>query len=349
MSVHIANVSSAQIPFGWHGSAVVPSADGSKLVAGGWVIGGDAGSLPAPILVSTDSGATWSATTSPNYVWVSVASSADGHNLVAVSVPDNWGNSGVIYRWGDAGVTWAQAAAPNNGWSAIASSADGTRLVAVSRSDGDIYTSVDLGTTWTPASAPSNFYSSIASSADGSKLIAGAISGGGFGSILISTNSGSTRIQTAAPSNECISVASSADGSKLIAATLHGYIAISTNFGMAWIIAKIINNDYTCTSVASSADGGRIVAAGPNGGIPYSLALPAIPPLLALGVGTSPGKLEISWLIPSTSFVLQQNSDLSTTNWTDVPATPSINFTNLHYELMVLPTKGEDFYRLKQQ
>jgi hypothetical protein len=29
--------------------------------------------------------------------------------------------------------------------------------------------------------------------------------------------------------------------------------------------------------------------------------------------------------VPSTSFVLQQNLELSTTNWTDVPITPTIN------------------------
>jgi hypothetical protein len=46
---------------------------------------------------------------------------------------------------------------------------------------------------------------------------------------------------------------------------------------------------------------------------------------------------------------LQQNSDLTTTNWTDVPATPLLNFANLHYKVNITPSPGSHFYRLKQQ
>jgi hypothetical protein len=59
--------------------------------------------------------------------------------------------------------------------------------------------------------------------------------------------------------------------------------------------------------------------------------------------------LGLSWLVPSTSFVLQQSFDLSSPNWTDTPTAPTLDFTNLHYEVTVSPSLGSRFYRLKQQ
>ena len=46
-------------------------------------------------------------------------------------------------------------------------------------------------------------------------------------------------------------------------------------------------------------------------------------------------------------FTLQQNSDLSTTNWMDVPPPPVLNLTNLQNQVIVSPTNGNTFYRLK--
>jgi hypothetical protein len=47
------------------------------------------------------------------------------------------------------------------------------------------------------------------------------------------------------------------------------------------------------------------------------------------------------------NFVLQQNLDLTTTNWTDVTNTSTLNLTNLQDEVILLPTNGNGFYRLK--
>ena len=58
--------------------------------------------------------------------------------------------------------------------------------------------------------------------------------------------------------------------------------------------------------------------------------------------------LGVSWLVPSTSFVLQQSFDLGSPNWTDVPTAPTLNFTNLHYQVAVSPSFAAGFYRLKQ-
>jgi prepilin-type N-terminal cleavage/methylation domain-containing protein len=56
-----------------------------------------------------------------------------------------------------------------------------------------------------------------------------------------------------------------------------------------------------------------------------------------------------SWLIPSTTFLLEHNSDLGTTNWTDVPTSPTFNFTNLNYEVTLPSGLDRGFYRLGQQ
>lgn len=74
-------------------------------------------------------------------LWQSVASSADGSNLVAVV------NNGQIYTSTDSGVIWTPRAS-NRRWLSVASSSDGSKLVAVVRG-GQIYTSTDSGVTWT--------------------------------------------------------------------------------------------------------------------------------------------------------------------------------------------------------
>jgi hypothetical protein len=55
----------------------------------------------------------------------------------------------------------------------------------------------------------------------------------------------------------------------------------------------------------------------------------------------------ISWTIPSTSFELRENSNLTGTNWTQVGTVPSLNFTNLHNQVTVPVTGNSAFYRLK--
>jgi photosystem II stability/assembly factor-like uncharacterized protein len=85
------------------------------------------------IYTSTDSGASWTQH-GPSQSWISVASSADGKNLVAANDSEN-----AIYTSADAGLTWTQQGTFQN-WSSVASSADGTKLVAVVNG-GYIYTS----------------------------------------------------------------------------------------------------------------------------------------------------------------------------------------------------------------
>jgi hypothetical protein len=123
--------------------------------------------------------------------------------------------------------------------------------------------------------------------------------------------------------------------------------------GLTWTQANPPGEDSWLT-VASSADGSKLVAVaasdiyGANGGHIYTLQFPLPPPPSPrLSISPLSGNLGLYWLVPSTWFVLQQNPDLSTTNWTDLPTPPALNFTNLHYEVKVSPSPGSRFYRLK--
>jgi len=66
--------------------------------------------------------------------------------------------------------------------------------------------------------------------------------------------------------------------------------------------------------------------------------------LSAIGSGN---QIDLSWIVPSLDFRLQQNSDLTASNWTDWAAAPNLNLTNLHYEVAVPRSSPTTFYRLK--
>jgi hypothetical protein len=86
---------------------------------------------------------TWTQTSAPvGQDWYSVASSADGNKLVAVSV-----SPGRIYTSTNSGASWVSTSAPSLPWQGVASSADGVKLAA-SVNGGGIYTSTNSGMTW---------------------------------------------------------------------------------------------------------------------------------------------------------------------------------------------------------
>jgi len=192
--------------------------------------------------------------------WVSVASSSDGTNLVAVSGGDD--NAGYIYTSADSGVTWVQRTSTKLDWYSVASSSDGTKLVAAAMNDY-IYTSVDAGLTWVQRG---NMYewSSVASSADGTKLVAGSL--GGY--IYTSVDSGLTWTQRGT-AQFWSSMASSSDGTKLVAVTAGGFskgIYTSADSGVTWTQT---DTQSGWVSVASSSDGTKLVAAVGNNGYIY--------------------------------------------------------------------------------
>lgn len=355
-------------------SSVVCSADGVKLAA--VTIGG-------ALFTSTNSGAIWSqSTNAPTTNTVQqafgaprIASSADGSQLLAA----NYG--GEIYRSLDSGLTWTQTTAPSNAWLGVVSSADGNKLTALAQAfpPPDFYTSSDRGNTWHTNASPYDRWASMACSADGNILVgAGGIGtfltstnftaswttdvvveansaassadgrrllvAAGSGTLYVSTNFGLTWSPISTP--KINRIASSADGSRLVAAdNLSPWLGISTNFGATWTATNIppgTSISWGIKPVASSADGNELIAAVNGGGIWISQTTPSP----QMNVTSANGGIQLSWLIPSMNFVLEQNSDLTTANWTIVTNPPCWNFTNLHDDVTFPLAGGNVFYRL---
>ncbi len=111
---------------------------------------------------------------------------------------------------------------------------------------------------------------------------------------------------------------------------------VSTD-GATW--TKQANLPAVCTLAAASADCGNLVAIG--GGIWTSQTTPAP----SVNLMPTNGNLALSWIVPSTNFVLQQSADLS--GWADLTNQPVLNLTNLQNEVS-LPFSGSNvFFRLK--
>lgn len=321
-------------------NSVASSANGTKLAATAGFDG---------VYVSTNSGSTWFWAALPTHqcFWSSVAFSADGTKLAASA------NNGGIYTSTNSGATWIETGAPastTNYWPAVASSADGCKLVAVSAQEdsgvlvgGPIYISTNYGTTWVQTSAPNELWFSAASSADGTRLAAVA----SHGSIYISTNSGTDWIQANTSFGLWGNVVLSADGTKLAAgrtgSPLPGdtnQVFASSDSGATWNPIGVPNTNGPMFIASTSADGNELIAV--SGGYIY---LWQSTPSPQLNIAAANNDLLLSWLVPSTNFVLQLSSDLS--SWTDLTNTPALNPANLHDEV-ALPFVGtSSFYRLK--
>ena len=274
---------------------------------------------PCPIYVSADSGQTWTQANAPVTNWVSVASSANGSNCVAaVESPDSSQfPAGYIYTSTNCGLDWTlMPGAPNLQWSDVASSADGTKLLATGlgpygvTANTYVYTSTNSGVSWISNAVPDEFWNRVACSADG-RILAAVASTGLFGN--------------------------------------SGFIYTSTNSGTTWISNSVPDQNWA--AIASSADGGTLVAAGSEsfgsspGGI-YILQTVSVP---ELNLAPSSNNIALSWLLPSTNFVLQENLDLNTPNWVALTNTPALNFNNLQNQIILSPTNSSGFFRLISQ
>lgn len=326
----------------WAGIAC--SADGTNLIAAAGT-----SSTTGGLYTSTDSGLNWSSNNIAPQRWRSVATSADGLKLFAVTA------DGKFYRTTNGGNEWVSNLAPNGSWS-IACSADGESLVAAPGNFGGyICTSTNSGASWqTNTSVSARIWWSVASSADGNTMAAVDGSGGPSGHVFTSTNSGVTWKTNDVPLLSWQNVALSADGAKIVAAAWYssgvpsGPIFTSTNSGLTWISNNLPN--LVWQGVICSADGNMMgaISAGTNatsigkGSIWISQTTPA--PSLSLAPTNG---LQLSWLIPSTNFVLQQSSDLA--NWSAVTNVPVLNLTNLQNQVTLPLSEGNAFFRLVTQ
>jgi len=94
---------------------------------------------------------------------------------------------------------------------------------------------------------------------------------------------------------------------------------------------------------AGAMSGGNYTLQGGFWGVIAAVQLPGSP-LLTITI-TGPNTMVVSWPYPSTGFQLQQNGDLTTTNWTAVGTSPVHVGDN--WQVPVSPPIGNRFYRLK--
>ncbi len=305
---------------GW--CAVTSSADGTRLAA---VIWGRFG-----VCTSADSGATWA--WHAGLTEYGLASSTDGATLLGTQIDYN------AYVSTDYGLTWSTWRTPVWAVNAVACSADGTGLV-VGSLNGDITVSTDGGATWSQPVSAGGSAVRVAGSADLNTLIAYE-TGNPAGSILTSTNMGRSWVPSRVPPVNWIAVAASADGTKLVATSLDGFIYTSSDSGTTWTSNSAPALHWY--SVASSADGNALFAASWEGQIWMRRTVPA-PALQVAPVGSG---LKLSWLVPSATFQLQQTPGLGASDWSDVANQPTLNLTNLDYEVFLPQPPANAFFRL---
>lgn len=312
---------------------VASSADGSKLA----VTFDNGGNY-----CSTNFGTTWisnSTNFAPAFVGLAhnIVSSSDGTKLAVVG--------GSIFTSTNGGTSWLTPNLAATRLASVASSADGNKLAAVALGGSAVFLSTNAGATWITSNVPHGAFQDISMSADGSHLIAaGSEQIGGY--IYISSDSGMTWTSNNATGNDWSAVASSADGTHLAAAA-NASISVSTNGGAVWAttnIASLTGPGYI-HSLAFSADGAQLVAVVSGSYQPGGIyILQTIRPP-KLNLTPTNGNLSLSWLIPSTNFVLQQSADLS--SWTDLANQPVLNLTNLQNQVTLPSPASNVFYRLK--
>jgi hypothetical protein len=294
-------------------------------------------------------------------LWTSIASSADGTKLVALAAVN------LVYKSSDSGVTWTLNTLPinTNQWLIVHSSADGTKLVTAG-SLGPVYISTNSGATWTaPSNTPVANWQAIASSADGRKVVMVGLTN----LIYTSADYGATwQSISVLGITSWTGIACSADGNKLAAVAPNVGIFISTNSGVTWTQdpypfnidpwgGQYFGNQL---SVVSSADGSKLVLIPGEMIIPFGNTTGTVVPIDAIWTSYSTPapqlnlsplgtNFALSWIVPSTNFVLQQNSDLTMENWVTLTNAPTLNLTNLQDEVILSPTNSSGFYRLVAQ
>jgi hypothetical protein len=77
----------------------------------------------------------------------------------------------------------------------------------------------------------------------------------------------------------------------------------------------------------------------------FAAAVQETGPLLEI-FNTATNAIVVRWPYPSTGFILQENSDVTTTNWTDVATVPSDD--GIWKWVVVTPPVGPKYYRLRK-
>jgi hypothetical protein len=306
--------------------AIAINADGSKIFAN--LSSGET----TFTYLSTNKGMSWTKTsfldTTPGTAFP-LACSADGSRVFAL-LEDAAGGSRPtwFYFSTNAGVNCNTSSIPVKAYT-VACSADATRLIA-GTTEG-VYYSSDFGANWAPGNSPSPGMGAVCISSDGKSI-------GGLGTkTYISSDSGLTW-----RTNDLLGsfIACSANGTNWIIAG--AYICTSVDAGVTWT-TNLTSAQWLGGVV--SADGCEMAADGSGQGTWIGLVTPSP----QLNIQSQAPNAEISWLLPSTNFVLQQTTDLTTSTWTAVTNLPTLNFSNLNQEVTVPVINSSGFFRLIAQ
>ena len=111
--------------------------------------------------------------------------------------------------------------------------------------------------------------------------------------------------------------------------TLYGFTTVGQ-------IISINTTTGAGTLVSTQTQSHPIIGAAPGGGLPGA-------PYLTIQQ-TNVNSAVLFWIAPSNAFRLQQNPDLTTTNWASV--TNPVSVTNSQNQVVVSPAIGHNFYRL---
>lgn len=171
------------------------------------------------------------------------------------------------------------------------------------------------------------------------------------GAFYFSTDYGATWSGSVA-TGTWLGVSVSADGKKLTASSnpydsiynkvYTSQVLLSTDTGASWQpISVPISGDFRYATL--SPDGSMMVVVNHYPGqysFRYIMSEPDAP---ALNIVNAGGNASLTWPCLTPGYVLQQNSNLATTNWETLTNTPSaVN------QIILAPTNANTFYRLQQ-
>jgi hypothetical protein len=170
------------------------------------------------------------------------------------------------------------------------------------------------------------------------------------GTNYLSTNSGAAWTPMNLPlTNSWQGIACSADGATIVVAG-GNLVYISQDSGVTWYQTDAPASLIAWSAVACSGDKSNIVLASSE---IFTLKEPWLPPPTVpsprLKTAETDSAFGVSWLVPSTRFVLEETSDLASGNWTNAPSAPTLNLTNLNYQWTASQSQNNAFFRLRQQ
>ena len=230
--------------------AIVSSSDGTYVFAGS-----DAGS---DVIMSTDSGVTWSNQGAMLVMWESMTCSSNGTYVYGVGY-DNAISENVMYKTSNSGSSWSKVSTfvsepANNALLSVSCNSTGQYVVVTAGLDG-IYRSSDYGSTWSLINGNSGGaigvnWQSIASDASGANLIAAEST---HACIYNSTDSGTTWTVKNLWLNQNNAVAISPNGTYRIICSEDYYTVINQFSSQVTSPWTLTNNTYLLkASIASN-------------------------------------------------------------------------------------------------